>query len=96
MATNEVGFGKVLEYGVRLTGVVLLLALLTGGLVALGVAVGGTALADEGSAGGGEAALAIAVFVIAVVVFYGGMFGIVYKVIADAVSEGIQMSGGIA
>lgn len=36
MPADQVGFGKVLEYGVRLTGVILLLVLLTVALLALG------------------------------------------------------------
>lgn len=42
-----------------------------------------------------EAALGSAVALIAIVLFASGMFGIVYKVMADAVSEGIGMSGGL-
>lgn len=93
MAGDEVGVGAVLEYGIRLTGVILVLGLLTGGLVFLGTTVGGSALAEGGS--GGETALSVTLFVLAGVILYGGLFGIVYKVIADAVREGIEMSSGL-
>lgn len=90
MAGTEVSFRETLSYGVRLIGLLAMLAILTAVIVGIGFAVGGF---GDDAASTGQMVAGVVIFIVGGIVLYGGIFGVIYKVQADAVARGMRNSG---